>query len=115
MHKLVKNADYTLQETNVGQIPSNMGYSNNGGYTMDRAEYHYLLEMQNKFAQQTENGIIIHDIAEPMATNIKEYSSLIETTEKNIYLLEKMLEIYKKDLQNFTSRKKELINNVVCY
>jgi hypothetical protein len=92
MHKLVKNADYTLQETNVGELPKNMGYSNNGGYTMDRSEYHYLLEMQNKFAQQTENGIIIHDIAEPMATNIKEYSYLIKKTEKTIELLEKIID-----------------------
>lgn len=92
MHKLVKNADYSLQETNVGQLPKNMGYSNNGGYTMDRSEYHRLLEMQNKFAQQTENGIIIHDIAEPVATNIREYSSLIESTKKNIQLLEKIIE-----------------------
>ena len=92
MHKLVKNADYSLQETNVGQLPPNMGYSNNGGYTMDRSEYHRLLEMQNKFAQQTENGIIIHDIAEPVATNIRKYSTLIESTKKNIQLLEKIIE-----------------------
>ena len=92
MHKLVKNADYSLQETNVGQLPKNMGYSNNGGYTMDKSEYYYLLEMQNKFAQQTENGIIIHDIAEPVATNLREYSSLIETTQKNIQLLEKIID-----------------------
>ena len=71
MHKLVKKANYTLQETNVGQLPANMGYSNNGGYTMDKGEYYRLLELQNKFAQQTENGIIIHDIADPEATEIK--------------------------------------------
>jgi hypothetical protein len=57
MHKLVTNADYAIQETNVGQLPQNMGYSNNGGYTMDKKEYYSLLENQNKFAQQTENGI----------------------------------------------------------
>jgi hypothetical protein len=96
MHKLVKNADYTLQETNVGELPKNMGYSNNGGYTMDKSEYYRLLELQNKFAQQTENGVIIHDIAEPFASRVKEYSSLIENTENNILLLEKIIDGIKK-------------------
>lgn len=115
MHKLVKDADYSLQETNVGKLPHSVGYSNNGGYTMDRSEYYYLLEMQTKFAHQTENGVIIKDIAEPVATNIKEYSCLIKNTEKNIHLLEKILEIYKKDLETFVLLKKELINKEVCY
>lgn len=115
MHKLVKNADYTLQETNVGKLSDSVGYSNNGGYTMDRAEYYHLLEMQTKFAHQTENGVIIKDISEPVAANIREYSSLIESTEKNIHLLEKILEMYKKDLETFVLLKKELINKEVCY
>jgi hypothetical protein len=96
MHKLVTNADYAIQETNVGQLPQNMGYSNNGGYTMDKKEYYSLLENQNKFAQQTENGIIIHDIADPFATNIKEMSSIIEFTEKSISQLEKIIDNIKK-------------------
>lgn len=96
MHKLVKNADYNLQETNVAQLPKNMGYSNNGGYTMDKKEYYSLLESQNKFALQTENGVIIHDIEEPFATNIKEMSKIIKFNEESIAKVEKIIDNIKK-------------------
>ena len=48
------------KETNVAQLPQNVGYSIKGGYTMQKSEYHRLLEAQGKKIEYTPNGIIIH-------------------------------------------------------
>lgn len=109
MHKLVTNANYLIQETNVAQLPKNMGYSNNGGYTIAKKEYYSLLESQNKFAHQTENGIIIQDIAEPMATHIREMSKMIKDIEDDISTLEKTI----TNIQKYPAL--ERCNTIVYY
>ena len=48
------------QKTNTNKINGNVGYTNNGGYTMPKAEYYKLLEAQGKKIEYTPNGVIIH-------------------------------------------------------
>ena len=54
------NAQIKETKTNVAQLPQNVGYSIKGGYTMQKSEYHRLLEAQGKKIEYTPNGIIIH-------------------------------------------------------
>jgi hypothetical protein len=48
------------KETQVSNVPSSVGYSNNGGYTMNKAEYYRYLESIGKRIERTPNGVIIH-------------------------------------------------------
>jgi hypothetical protein len=50
----------TNKETNVAQLPQNVGYSIKEGYTMEKSEYYRLLVAQGKKIEYTPNGIIIH-------------------------------------------------------
>jgi hypothetical protein len=50
----------TNKETNVAQLPHNVGYSIKEGYTMEKSEYYRLLEAQGKKIEYTPNGVIIH-------------------------------------------------------
>jgi hypothetical protein len=44
----------------TSQIAKNVGYSNNGGYTMTKSEYYRYLEAIGKRIERTPNGVIIH-------------------------------------------------------
>jgi hypothetical protein len=92
MHKLVDKANYQIEETNVGELPKNMGYSNGGGYTMDKEEYYRLLELQGKYAQKTENGVIIHTLNEETKKAVEGLNLLIYNNELSINTLEKTID-----------------------
>jgi predicted metal-dependent TIM-barrel fold hydrolase len=92
MHKLVDKANYQIEETNVGELPKNMGYSNGGGYTMDKEEYYRLLELQGKYAQKTENGVIIHTLNEETKKAVEGLNLLIYNNELSINTLEKIID-----------------------
>lgn len=48
------------KETQVANVQSSVGYSNNGGYTMTKSEYYRYLEAIGKRIERTPNGVIIH-------------------------------------------------------
>jgi hypothetical protein len=96
MHKLVDNANYQIEETNVGELPKNMGYSNGGGYTMDKEEYYKLLELQGKYAQKTENGVIIHSLNEETKKVVAGLNYLIDNHVLSINMLEKIIDNIQK-------------------
>jgi hypothetical protein len=59
---------------------------------MDKEEYYRLLELQGKYAQKTENGVIIHTLNEETKKVVEGLNLLIYNNELSINTLEKTID-----------------------